>query len=175
MYGMYICVYCLCMQQLADNFAKMNKQINEKFRLKFLICLTIFVFLTYILMHIYDRKNNSQSIQKESEQQSKLFNYLEQNQTIKNATHVNGTLMESVNTKNIYFESEQRSKLFNYREQNQTIINATHINGTLMESVNVNYTRNIYFSVKTTHKYYTERLFPLLLTWLQTVDKNQVS
>ena len=63
--------------------------------------------------------------------------------------------------------------------QNQTCrdpeINATHINGTLMEPVNVNYTRNIYFSVKTTHKYYTERLFLLMLTWLQTVDKNKVS
>ena len=54
-------------------------------------------------------------------------------------------------------------------------INATHVNGTLMESVNVDYARNIYFTVKTTNKHYTERLFPLLLTWLQTVDKNQVN
>ena len=62
--------------------------------------------------------------------------------------------------------------------QNQTCrdpkINATHVYGTLMEPVNVNYIRNIYFSVKTTHKYYTERLFLLMLTWSQTVDKNKV-
>ena len=53
-------------------------------------------------------------------------------------------------------------------------INTTHINGILMEPIHVNYIRNIYFTVKTTHKYYTNRLFPLMLTWLQTVDKNKV-
>ena len=53
-------------------------------------------------------------------------------------------------------------------------INATHINGILMEPVNVNYSRNIYFTVKTTHKYYTNRLLPLMLMWLQAVDKNRV-
>lgn len=54
-------------------------------------------------------------------------------------------------------------------------INATHIDGILMEPVNAEYTRNIYFTVKTTYKYYTKRLFPLMLTWLQVVDKNKVS
>ena len=54
-------------------------------------------------------------------------------------------------------------------------INATHINEILMEPVNAKYTRNIYFTVKTTHKYYTKRLFPLILTWLQAVDRNKVS
>ena len=54
-------------------------------------------------------------------------------------------------------------------------INSTHINGVLMEPVNANYTRNIYFTVKTTYKYYSERLFPLMLTWLQVMDKNKVS
>ena len=53
-------------------------------------------------------------------------------------------------------------------------MNATHICRILMEPVNVNYTRNIYFTVKTTHKYYTNRLLLLMLTWLQTVDKNKV-
>ena len=53
-------------------------------------------------------------------------------------------------------------------------MNATHINGILMEPVNVDYTRNIYFSIKTTHRYYTERLFLIMLTWLQVVDKNKV-
>ena len=54
-------------------------------------------------------------------------------------------------------------------------MNATHINGILMEPVNVNYARNIYFTIKTTHKNYAKRLFPLMLTWLQVVDKNKVS
>ena len=54
-------------------------------------------------------------------------------------------------------------------------INATHVNGILMEPVNAIYTRNIYFTVKTTHKYYTKRLFPQMVTWLQVVDKNKVS
>ena len=53
-------------------------------------------------------------------------------------------------------------------------INATHIKGLLMESIHVNYTRNIYFSVKTTHNNFVKRLFPLMLTWLQLVDKNKV-
>ena len=53
-------------------------------------------------------------------------------------------------------------------------INATHIKGILMESIHVNYTRNIYFSVKTTHNNFVKRLFPLMLTWLQLVDKNKV-
>ena len=59
--------------------------------------------------------------------------------------------------------------------ENGAKMNATHIDGILMEPVNVQYNRNIYFTVKTTHKYYTIRLFPLLLTWLQVVDKNKVN
>ena len=53
-------------------------------------------------------------------------------------------------------------------------INTTHICGVLMEPVNVNYSINIYFTIKTTHKFYTNRLLLLMLTWLQTVDKNKV-
>ena len=53
-------------------------------------------------------------------------------------------------------------------------INTTHIYGVLMEPVKVNYSANIFFTVKTTHKYYTNRLLLLMLTWLQTVDKNKV-
>ena len=44
-----------------------------------------------------------------------------------------------------------------------------------MERVNVTYTRNIYFTVKTTSKYFQSRLLPLALTWLQVVDANKVS
>ena len=54
-------------------------------------------------------------------------------------------------------------------------MNATHIAGILMEPVSAQYSRNIYFTVKTTHKYHSERLFPLMLTWLQAVDRNKVS
>ena len=81
----------------------------------------------------------------------------------------NGTLIQN-NTK------VQEAKLSNQGKENVTNIglNATHINGILMEPVNANYSRNIYFTVKTTHKYYTNRLFPLMLTWLQAVDKNKV-
>ena len=75
-------------------------------------------------------------------------------------THINGTLI-------------------NIKKENQTNetdpgINATHINDILMEPVNAKYIRNIYFTIKTTHNYYTDRLFPLLLTWLQAVDKDKV-
>ena len=66
---------------------------------------------------------------------------------------------------------DMKSKQRNVRDIG---INATHINGILMEPVNANYSRNIYFTVKTTHKYYTNRLFPLMLTWLQAVDKSKV-
>ena len=44
----------------------------------------------------------------------------------------------------------------------------------LMEPIILNYPRNIYITVKTTHKNYANRLPPLMLTWLQTVDKNKV-
>ena len=54
-------------------------------------------------------------------------------------------------------------------------MNVTHVEGVLMEPVNVQYNRNIYFTVKTTHKYYSMRLFLLLLTWLQVVDKNKLN
>ena len=67
------------------------------------------------------------------------------------------------------------TKVENLTNARDTGINATHICGILMEPVNINYTRNIYFTVKTTYKYYTNRLLLLMLTWLQTVDKDKVS
>lgn len=54
-------------------------------------------------------------------------------------------------------------------------MNTTHIKGVFMEQVNLNYARNIYFTIKTSNKFYSNRLFPLMLTWLQTVDKHKVS
>lgn len=53
-------------------------------------------------------------------------------------------------------------------------MNATHIYGLLLEPVNAKYTRNIYFTVKTTHKYYKRRLLSVMLSWLQAVDRNKV-
>ena len=73
-------------------------------------------------------------------------------------THINGNLI------NIKKESQTKDTYPG--------INATHINGILMEPVNAKYIRNIYFTIKTTHNYYTDRLFPLLLTWLQAVDRH---
>jgi len=54
-------------------------------------------------------------------------------------------------------------------------MNDTHVGGVLMEPVNAKYKKNIYFTVKTTNKYYTKRLFKLMSTWFQVVDKNKVS
>ena len=54
-------------------------------------------------------------------------------------------------------------------------MNTTHIKGVFMEHVNLDYPRNIYFTIKTSNKFYISRLFPLMLTWLQTVDKHKVS
>ena len=61
-----------------------------------------------------------------------------------------------------------------YKKSDDRGINATHINGILIEPVHASYTRNIYFTVKTTYRNYVGRLFPLMLTWLQVVDKNKV-
>ena len=88
-----------------------------------------------------------------------------------------GRVKQANNTqKNIKWQNTKFSVDMKSEQRNITDIriNMTHINGTIMEPVNVNYTRNIYFTVKTTHKYYTNRLLPLMLTWLQAVDKNKV-
>ena len=81
----------------------------------------------------------------------------------KNRIHIKETSMELVSDK-----KEYQTNTANLG------INATHINGILMEPVNAKYIRNVFFTIKTTHKYYTDRLFPLMLTWLQAVDKNKV-
>ena len=69
--------------------------------------------------------------------------------------------------KKVYSETEQKVKQKSNGNRDQLEVpgmNATHINGILMETVNADYTRNIYFTVKTTHKFYTDRLFPVILT-----------
>jgi len=54
-------------------------------------------------------------------------------------------------------------------------INSTHVNGKLLEPVDIKWDRNIYFSVKTTTKYFKERLSALIPTWFQVVNKKMVS
>ena len=70
-------------------------------------------------------------------------------------------------------KSVNAKRIQNY-ESAEPGITATHINGILMEPVYANYNRNIYFTVKSTNANTKKRLFPLLLTWLQVVDKNKV-
>jgi len=53
-------------------------------------------------------------------------------------------------------------------------MNSTHIDGKPMEKVIVNYTDNMFFTVKTSVKNYRKRLSLLMLTWFQVVDKNKV-
>ena len=44
-----------------------------------------------------------------------------------------------------------------------------------LEAVDIEYKRNIYFTVKTTASNYQDRLSTLILTWFQTVHKDDVS
>ena len=66
----------------------------------------------------------------------------------------------------------------NHMQENQILDlrmnGAAQCKGILMEHVNLNYTRNIYITVKTTNHNYIDRLPLLMMTWLQTVDKNKV-
>ena len=54
-------------------------------------------------------------------------------------------------------------------------MNSTHINGKLLEPVDTEWDENIYFSVKTTAKYFKERLAALMPTWFQVINKRMVS
>ena len=54
-------------------------------------------------------------------------------------------------------------------------MNSTHINGKLLEPVDTKWDKNIYFSVKTTAKYFKERLAALMPTWFQVINKTMVS
>ena len=54
-------------------------------------------------------------------------------------------------------------------------MNSTHINGKLLEPIDTEWDKNIYFSVKTTAKYFKERLAALMPTWFQVINKKMVS
>ena len=44
-----------------------------------------------------------------------------------------------------------------------------------LQKINVDYKNNVFYSVRTCYKNYRTRLLLLMLTWLQAVDKDQVS
>jgi len=54
-------------------------------------------------------------------------------------------------------------------------MNSSHIKGKPMERVAINFTDNVYFTVKTSSRNYRKRLSILMLTWFQTVSKHKVS
>ena len=86
-------------------------------------------------------------------------------QTNATTDHVKRPLMEAVS----HVKERQTNTLSAYLG-----INSTHVNGILMEPINAKLLGNVYFTIKTTHKYYRSRLLPLMLTWLQAVDKYKV-
>ena len=106
---------------------------------------------------------------------TKIFSQTDENQQLYNEHNYVKQDNNLSTQKKFKFQKTKLSVDMKSKQRNTRDIGInTHINGILMEPVNVNYTRNIYFTVKTTHRYYTNRLFPLMLTWLQTVDKNKV-
>jgi len=70
------------------------------------------------------------------------------------------------------------SKTIRYRKSydDPPNTNRTNVKNTVVESVvDVKYKRNIFFTVKTTASNYQERLSTLILTWFQTLHKDDVS
>ena len=51
----------------------------------------------------------------------------------------------------------------------------TYVKNRPLEAVDIDYQRNIFFTVKTTANNYQERLSTLILTWFQTVHRDDVS
>ena len=122
-------------------------------------------------------KNETRSSNHIIKNQKKVQLRDKQNQANSTLTQKPDHLLNQTNSNLTQKNKElQQARLPNQTKENTTDIgiNTTHINGILMEPLNVNYTRNIYFTVKTTHKYYTDRLLLLMLTWLQAIDKNKV-
>ena len=54
-------------------------------------------------------------------------------------------------------------------------MNFTHVRNKPLEFLNVDYKRNVYFTIKTTANNYQSKLPTLMLTWFQTVHKDDVS
>ena len=108
-----------------------------------------------------------------------VYLYLPYNgHVVKNPRNARKMNNSSLNDKRLK-PANLRNKHMQENQINATIldlgINGTaQFKGILMEHVNLNYTRNIYITVKTTNHNYIDRLPLLMLTWLQTVDKNKV-
>ena len=156
-------IYLQCFYQ--QNLVQINPKINN-------------ISLDHIGNHSRsDDKNKACSQAVEKPNHNNKTRSSNQNNKNQEKVQLHGHLLNQTNSTLTQNNKElQQARLPNQTKENKTDIgiNTTHINGILMEPVNVNYTKNIYFTVKTTHKYYTDRLLPLMLTWLQTVDKNKV-
>ena len=149
----------------------------------FVMCLALVcIFLVVYIYNNFQRSSYPQGqelfpqtdFREDNDTVSKLENEAEQNvKLLDKPGDVNESNSSQKDNNNQHKANGKPDQL----NQNQTDLgmNATHINGILMEPVNVNYARNIYFTIKSTHKFYTGRLFPIMLTWLQLVDKNKVS
>ena len=81
----------------------------------------------------------------------------------------------SASTSSTLQSTAQSRPSINPPSQHLSDLSETHVWGVPMEAVHANYTRNIYFSVKSTYRYYSKRLLDLMLTWFQVVDKHKVT
>ena len=125
-----------------------------------------FLFLCVVLLlQVYEHRKRESQFHHRS-----IREYVQIGVKVSRTSSLNNTLMKDMKLK-----GRGKARQHYLRAPPPPEMNATHINGILMEPVDAKYARNIYFTVKTTHKYYTERLFPLMSTWLQVVDKNKVS
>ena len=61
------------------------------------------------------------------------------------------------------------------RRYSPYVTRAQYVKNRPLEAVDVEYDRNIFFTVKTTASNYQERLSTLILTWFQTVHRDDVS
>ena len=108
-----------------------------------------------------------------------LYLYLPYNDhVVKNPQHTRKTNDFSLNDKSLKLATLHNNHMQG-NQINATVLDlgmneTTQFKGILMEYVNLNYTRNIYITIKTTNHNYNNRLPLLMLTWLQTVDKDKV-
>ena len=164
-YGVNLCVVCLVMVcafllMHIYNYRQNNLHLTYQRDLEINSNLRIIQSI-----NDYNGKGTKMHNMNDNEILHKPYHMMENQSNTTTDSGMNATTMQPINAS---IENQTNTVTMNPR------INATHINGTLMEPVNVNYSRNIYFTIKTTHKHYTDRLFPLMLTWLQAVDKNKV-
>ena len=89
---------------------------------------------------------------------------------ITNDSSLNGKSLKLTALHNNHMQENQINATVLDLGMNET----TQFKEILMEHVNLNYTRNIYITIKTTNHNYINRLPLLMMTWLQTVDKDKV-